>query len=62
MWWRNNKKYLVPVLGYLGATAFCVLFTSIYYVFSRGLRSNYMTFLFVSPSFFVLLSILLWAL
>ncbi len=61
MWWRNNKKCLIPVLSYLGVTAFALLFCSIYYIFSRGLRSNYMTYLFLAPSGFVLLHFLLWA-
>ncbi len=61
MWWQNNKTYLKPILAYLGTTAFCVLFTLIYYVFSRGLRSNYMTFLFAVPLPFLAIALIRWA-
>ncbi len=60
MWWQNNKPYLKPVLAYVGATLFCGLFTVIYYVFSRGLRSNYMSFLFVVPLPFLAFALIRW--
>ena len=37
------------VLIYLGITAFCVLFSTVYEHFSHGVRSNAMIFLFAYP-------------
>ncbi|MCR5491531.1 MAG: hypothetical protein K6F32_05340 [Bacilli bacterium] len=52
MLWHRNR---VQIFSYLGASAFCGFFAFMYYQFSRGLRSNYMTFLFLWPLAFVAL-------
>ncbi len=60
MWLRKNKEYLRPVLGYACSSAFCGLFAGIYYIFSRGLRSNSLTFLFLVPLIYCAVTAAFW--
>lgn len=55
------KKRLIPCFCYLGATAFSILFSCVYYMQSNGLRDTRMTLLFL-PCLIVTLIFLLLAL
>ena len=57
-----KRKRLRRLIAYLGATLFCILFSQVYGLYSHGISSFFMTFLFLPPLFGGLVEILLYLL
>ncbi len=62
MWWRNNKKYLIHLLTFIGLIIFSIIFMNVYYTFDHGLRNWRMTYLWVIPAIYLAFVSLLWLL